>query len=137
MPDLQILARAERDQDIIKLQRAGATHVISLAQQGSRNITDLLMRPNMAQLFGASVLEGEGLGICELHVSDRCSIAGQTLHDIGRKHAGLVFIGLRRAGGTIEVRPPATSVVDAGDVLLVVGAKDELLPAQREIHAAA
>ena len=136
-PDMPILARAERDQAVIKLQRAGATHVISLARQGSRNITDLLLRPNVARLLGASELDDNGVHVCELHIEAGSVMAGQCIRQIGERHRALVFVGLKCGAGAVQFRPPATTIVQAGDTLLVVGEQAEIAPARVDVRAAA
>ena len=106
-------------------QEIGAQHVLS-------RIDDLGM---VHEFIDSVATEKGGAVLAEIEISEGSGLAGQTIHDLLHWTRSVVVLGLQNAGGELLVGPPATTVLSAGDKLLVRGDEDDLeriRPASRE-----
>ncbi|MEO1129074.1 MAG: potassium channel protein [Planctomycetota bacterium] len=123
-PDVTIIARAEEEQSIIKLERAGSTRVISLTGQGAKTAAELLAHPDVCGRLAD--VESEGVRLMQLSVSDSSELIGMSLEQCGAKHPQLAIVGVKSGTTPVKVRPPASTRLQQGDQLIVVGMPDGL-----------
>lgn len=132
-PKIPIVARANFDDAVHKLRRAGATHVVSPYAMAGQQMALLAVRPAAVD-FVETLLRGtnDDLLIEDLRIAPAAPLAGlrvsQARADVIR---GATLLALRREGRLLA--PPAEDMIlDAGDIIVVAGADSQL----RAIEAA-
>lgn len=131
-PTLTIVARAHDEETVTKLVKAGADHVVSPNVTGGIRMASVLVRPEVMSFLDV-VTRGEGLALRleQVTVPNGSPLAGRTLADcrIPQK-TGLIVIAVRRAderGETaLAYNPGPQERIDTGDVLIVLGASDQV-----------
>lgn len=127
-PGITVIARAERDEEVRKLLRAGATHVVSPFQSGGLEVAHRIMRPRVADLLIAAPHAKARVGLSEISVEPGSVLDGVQLSDYGRRSGTRVsFVALERPDEDTIVRPPGTLALRAGDLLVVAGSEDDLV----------
>ncbi len=126
-PDLYIIGRAETEDAVRKLKRAGADRVISPYQIGAQQIALTALRPavvDFVQLASTTTLD---LAIEQVKIGTRAPFVGKSLIDANlRQRFGVVVVGIQRKGGQMEFNPPPDAVMYAEDQLVVMGKLDGL-----------
>ena len=126
--DLYIIGRAESDDAVAKLKRAGADRVFSPYQVGAQQIAQAALRPAVVD-FVQLVTSAERLelGIEQIRLLASSPLCGQTLAAANvRQRFGVVVVGIQRAGGRMEFNPPSEAAMAAGDHLVVIGRPETL-----------
>jgi voltage-gated potassium channel len=127
-PDLYIIGRAENDDAVPKLRKAGADRVSSPYQVGAHQIAQAALRPAVMD-FVQLATSGERLelGIEQVRLSSTSPLSGRSLAAANvRQRFGVVVVGIQRVGGRMEFNPPPEAVMTAGDCLIVLGRPDTL-----------
>jgi voltage-gated potassium channel len=126
-PDLYIICRADHPEGEKKLKRAGANHVVSPHILGGMRMAMASLRPNVVDFMLMTSLSDSGLGIEEVKLPQGSQYVGQSLIDSRIKaDYGMTVIGIKKAEGEMMVNPPPTEVMNENDVLVLVGATEEL-----------
>jgi voltage-gated potassium channel len=133
-PDLFIIARVESDDAEPKLRRAGADRVISPYQIGATHMVQTALRPAVVDFFQlATSSERLDLSMEQVHIKDESALANQSIVDAGiRQKFGVIVVGIKRAGGSMEFNPPPEAVMRAGDELVVLGRTDSVKALEKE-----
>ena len=106
-----------------------------MAAIGAKRAAQLAIRPTAAcllQNLGSSDLLSDelqtiGLNIDELQVNAGTELEGKTLNDIQvRGNRGFLIVAIRKKSGEVKVNPSGEEVLQAGDVVIVVGHKDDI-----------
>ena len=123
--ELVVVARADGQSAVRKMYRAGADHVVSPNHTSAVWAASILVRPAVAAVLDVAQ-PGSHLGrqVDVATVGRDSPLVGRTLAEANiPDQSGLVVIGLRRAdgGGSVELNPPASAVLEAGDDLIVMG----------------
>ena len=134
-PNLFIVGRAESEDSVRKLQRAGADRVISPYQIGAVQMAQTALRPAVVDFVElATSSENLELAMEQVKIGDASSLAGHTLLDANlRQKFGVVVVGIQRTGGRMEFNPAPDAVMETGDHLVVLGRPGSL----KELEAAA
>ena len=122
-PALTILARSNDPSADKRLQKAGATHVISPHREGGKRIARMILNPNVTDFIEmATEKEDLQLQMEEFVVKPTSPLAGKTLTDTGllRKHRILV-VAIKRADGAMFFNPEGSTLIHPGDALIVLG----------------
>lgn len=126
--DIFILSRASDEKNQDKLIRAGATRVVCPYQMGGRRMAQILKRPTVSDFIDTTTIDGQmGLRMEEIQVGADSELAGQTL--VGarlRQDFGVMVVAVKKASNGMVFNPQSTEQMDAGDVLVVIGKKDDL-----------
>lgn len=126
-PNLHIICRADNPSGEKKLKRAGANYVVSPHILGGMRMAMASLRPNVVDFMQMTAIGGSEIGIEEISVPEGCSIGGKTLIESRIKaDYGVTVIGIKKAGREMRINPPPDAMVEAGDVLLMVGSSDQL-----------
>jgi len=121
-PDLFIIARVESDDAEAKLRRAGADRVISPYAIGATQMVQTALRPAVVDFVHLATSSELDLSMEQVHISEDSALANQTIVDAGiRQRFGVIVVGIKRAGGTMEFNPPPEAIMRAGDELVVLG----------------
>lgn len=122
-PDLYILARAGEEGSEIKLQRAGASKVISPYLIGGSRMAQAILRPNVVDFIEiATGRENLELQMEELNIPTTSRFVGENLISSGfRKETGVIIIGIKKASGKMLFNPDPHSEIEAHDTLIFLG----------------
>ncbi len=122
-PDIQIIARSDRESSCRKLRQAGANKVVMPHRVGAQQMERMISRPSTAdlvELFAeASHLEME---LDELQVSKGSQLVGQTVAESRIKNRfNLLVVGIRDDSGRFRFNPKPEETIHEHDTLLVIG----------------
>ena len=115
-PNLRIIARAEDPESIRRLRRAGASDVVSPLSTSADRIAQMITNPSLASMLGTD--SNAGLGLHEATVEEGSPLQDNSIIEIGKKHADVVFVAIRDEAGNLNPRPSATRVFQMDDVLV-------------------
>jgi voltage-gated potassium channel len=127
-PDLTIVARASDEDAEKKLRLAGADRVILPYASAGRTIANLVLKPQVAAFLDVvTTATGGDLQLAEIEIAPTCPQAGRTIREIRVRHeTGAIIIALRKPDGTFDTTPEPDVTIEVGDVLIGVGAADEI-----------
>lgn len=126
-PSLHIISRADNPAGEKKLKRAGANYVVSPHVLGGTRMAMASIRPNVLDFMQMTALGESGLGIEEVSVPERSRFSGQTLVDSKFKaEYGVTVIGIKKSGQKMIINPPPDAVIQAGDIMVLVGTSEQL-----------
>lgn len=131
--DLFIIARAEGEESISKLKKAGADRVISPYRIGAVQIAQTALRPAVVDFVEiATSSDNLELSIEQIHVEADSPLAGRPLAEvIQRDKMNVVVVGIQHAHGRMEFNPTRNTVLQAGDHLIVLGSTSTLKELER------
>ncbi len=126
--ELRIVARANEEAAVERLLRAGADKVVSPAITGSTRMSQMLLRPAVADFIElATMTERLELEIEQVEIDPGSPFIGSALKETGiRSEHGVIVIAIRRAGGEMIFNPSADAVIELGDALVTIGSHDRL-----------
>ena len=92
--------------------------------------------------FAETVLHGMETGevVAQLDVQSGSEWAGMTIADAFRERGGVRVLGMRPAGGDVDIAPSMTQILRGGDAILVYGritVIEEVSQCCREVAATA
>ena len=126
--DLFIIARAEGEESISKLKKAGANRVISPYRIGAVQIAQTALRPAVVDFVEiATSSDNLELSIEEIAIENKSPLAGHPLSAvIQRDKMNVVVVGIQHTQGRMEFNPLASTVLHGGDHLIVLGSSRTL-----------
>jgi voltage-gated potassium channel len=106
-----------------KLERAGASRVISPYCIGARRMAQLIVRPTVVDFLDLATQAGElGLRMEELMVGKQAAYVGKTLMETGvRQKYGIIVVAIKREDMPMIFNPGSETKIMAGDILIVLG----------------
>jgi voltage-gated potassium channel len=135
-PQIRVHARAESEAAVRRLRRAGADYVISPYQMGGVRTAASILNPSVVDLLEISLPQRtEEISLEEVRVDAGSEIVGCAVSRIESEHPRLRIVGLKRRDRSIELVPEPAEEIAAGDYLVVIGARDQLVRLAR--HALA
>ncbi|MET0215514.1 MAG: potassium channel protein [Vicinamibacterales bacterium] len=131
--DLFIIARAEGEESMSKLKKAGADRVISPYRIGAVQIAQTALRPAVVDFVEiATSSDNLELSLEEIHVQQGSALAGHPLAEvIQRDKMNVVVVGIQHTHGRMEFNPAASTVLHAGDHLIALGSAETLKELER------
>ena len=122
-PSLNIVTRVEGGGDSLKARRAGASKVVSPQGIGGWRMAHSLIRPNATHFLDLATLAAhDSIMLDELLVRPNSSLVGQSIKRMGaRELHGVNIVALHRRDGTLIPTPRATDIIEADDVIIVIG----------------
>lgn len=125
---LFIVARAEEEGAEKKLLRAGANRVVSPYVIGGQRVAQALLRPAVMDFLElATRSQHLELQIEEVEITVESSLAGQTVRDSQvRRELGIIIVAIKKPDGKMLFNPEPESVFATGDVLIVLGHRQQL-----------
>jgi voltage-gated potassium channel len=125
---LVIAARVNEEEAEQKLKRAGADVVFAPYYLTGHRLAQSVMKPHVQEfidIFTRNI--GLSASMEQVQVQPSCEIAGKTLKELQlRQQTGVIVLGIRRGGGSMEFNPPADAAVQSGDYLIVMGEETAL-----------
>ena len=136
-PNLLIIAQAAQASSVIKLERAGADHVISACKIAGRRIASVMLRPSIVDYVDVLT---RGLDVTirmeEVQINAHSPLAGKALRDSGvGSQVGAAILAISGRDGQIKVNDSdskdlASVVFQEGDVLIALGDDEQLVGLQ-------
>jgi voltage-gated potassium channel len=117
-PDILIVARASAEDSEKKLLRAGADRVISPYKTSGTEMARVALHP---QVGGAVQVADYRLE--EIDVPASCEGVGKTVAQVRGES---VIVAVRRPDGRLEPQPSPDTTIEAGDMLVAIGAPEAL-----------
>ena len=133
-PELRIVSRADELESFTKLKRVGATRVISPVQAGGDSIAHAMVEPKLTDMLGVTDGAVQGIEFLELTIDEASSLAGQSIHECGEVHKGVVFVALCHPEHGTRIHPAADLRLQPGDVLIAAGDAMAIGRLQDEAH---
>jgi voltage-gated potassium channel len=127
-PNLFITARADSDAAEKKILRAGANKVVSPYKIGGIRMALTTLRPNVVDFMKVVTFDKEtGLVIEEIEIKPNSPLTQATLKDSPiRKELGIMVAGIKKMGKDVFLNPSPETKIETGDILIVIGEKEEL-----------
>jgi voltage-gated potassium channel len=125
---LFIVARAEDERDEQKLIRAGANRVVSPYLIGGSRVAQAVLRPTVVDFIElATKTEHLEIQIEEVQIGAAGRLANAVLRDSQiRQQFGVIIVAIKKATGKMSFNPPGEAVLEAGDILIVLGNRQQL-----------
>jgi len=130
-----IACRADSDGAAEKVQRAGASLVVSPHYSAGLDVATAIVRPHLAEFLRNAQHNSGDFELSEVHVDSASSLIGQTIADFGASEEQLVFVAIKRAEGDTLIRPGGGASFEAGDIVIAAG-DPEALARMHEIGGA-
>ena len=127
-PDLPVIALATDPEARDQLLRAGADRVTSLSAIGGHNLASHAVRPNLADFIDLSTASSEEM-VEELVVAPGSQLDGSAIRDLRGTRTRVepdevAVVGLKRRGEEMVASPPVETVLHAGDIIILWGARE-------------
>jgi voltage-gated potassium channel len=125
---LHIVARAEEEEAEKKLVRAGANRVVSPYVIGGQRVAQAVLRPAVLDFIELATREDfQELQIEEVAIGPRGALVGAQIKDNRiRRDLGVIVVAVRKPSGKMQFNPTPETTLEAGDVVIVLGHKDQL-----------
>jgi len=134
-PALLIVSRAEQVDAIRKMERAGATRVISPIRSGGVSIVNAILKPNLAEFLDLTQDRTIDFELAEITVQAGSALDGSTIRRMGASHENLLVIALKQPHTSTKLRPDPNEAICAEDILIVAGDAITTDALQREASA--
>lgn len=123
-PDLLIVGRANSEESLRKVRKAGADHVISPYSIGGKKMATLMLKPLVNDYL--EVVTGGGeieFRLEEFALNDTCEIVGRSIAELEiRKRTGATVLAVRHGdSGLFDTNPNPDLTLDDGDVIIAIG----------------
>lgn len=123
-PQVKIVARAVDEKAVEKLERAGATRVVSPFRTGAVKMARFMLNPSIEDFIEIADNRGNELELADIQISPESTYVGLKLMETDFRARGVMVIGIRRVSGSRLMPPPGDAVIQAGDCLFVFGNAD-------------
>ncbi len=127
-PDIFIMSRTSDVKNVDKLKRAGASRVVSPYYIGGRRMAQILKRPTVVDFIDIATMDSQlGLMMEEAKLGPGSNLIGKNLIESNlRKDFGVIIVAIKKLSGEMIFNPMPSERFEAGDVIVVLGKKDDL-----------
>lgn len=127
--DIFVLSRSSDIRNEDKLKRAGASRVVSPYFIGGRRMAQVLQRPTVVDFIDLATMSNKlGLMIEEVTIGSKSNLVGKNLVESHvRQDFGVIIVGIKPSSGPMVFNPMPTEVLNAGDVLVVLGKREDVV----------
>lgn len=124
---LKIVTRANSEENVIKLKRAGATKVILPSVIGGLRMASLAIRPSVVSFLDIVTHHGEiDLRLEEVKIPKGSPFHGKLLKNLEiPRRTGVIIIGIKREDGSFILNPSSTTMVLENDALIIIGTSEQ------------
>lgn len=120
-PVLTIVTKAEEDSSEAKLLSAGANKIISPAQIGGKRMASMLINPEVVNFLDVVISEKDiDLSMQEVKIQKNSVIEGLSIKDANIPRE-IKVIGLKKEEEGMIINPPSNAVLNADNILIVLG----------------
>jgi voltage-gated potassium channel len=136
--EVRIVARANDEAAVSRLVKAGADRVVSPALTGSSKMSQMLLRPAVADFIElATMTERLELEIEQVEIGAQSPFIGTALKDTGiRADHDVIVIAIKRTSGEMIFNPAADTIIEERDALVTIGSHSSLLDLERMANPA-
>jgi len=125
-PSIFVLARAETEDSIKNIKRAGADRVVSPYMIGGRHMANIILKPTVVDFVelatGGEKREDFYIQMEEFNIDATSPLIKTTLRDSPiRKELGLTVVAIKGDEGHMVFNPPAEYSLSEGDILVCIG----------------
>jgi len=127
-PALRIVARANDDANAEKLIKAGANQVVAPNMIGGLRMASVMLRPAVVTFLDEMLrIPNQTLRVDEVQIERFPALVGRTLAqaEIGPR-TGMLVVALKSPGSGYRFNPPAETVLQADDILIVIGTREQI-----------
>ncbi|AEF97199.1 potassium channel family protein [Methanotorris igneus] len=130
-PKIKVVAKADEEEAIKKLKRAGADKVVSPYMIGGLRLAEVALRPGILDFVStfiniAKYEYGEDVELRKFIVEKGSEIDGKSLYESDiRKKVGLTILGIKK-GDNLIINPPSDIIINAGDEIYAFGSGSQL-----------
>ena len=129
-PDVWIVARAQQEESIDRLQTAGASRVFSPFVTAGREMAYSAINPRVVDFFEVETPgTQDAMRLEELRVDGGSKLIGRSLAEV---RGGARALAVARAGGEVITPPTDDLRLQEGDLLVMLGMREELRPLEQE-----
>lgn len=121
---LKIIARASEEKAIQKLERAGATRVVSPFRSGAVKMARFMLNPSVEDFLEIADSRGNELELVDLQITGDSPYSGIRLSETDLRSRGIMVIGIRRENGEQLMPAPGDAMIRENDSLFVFGNSD-------------
>lgn len=131
--DIFIVARANHDETKAKLELAGANRIISPYAIAGHRMASLVIEPSVVECVEMlTKTGGVEIAVEEVVISPTSSLVGKTLVEAQNTlRSGAIIVALKRPSGLMASQR-SEARIEAGDMVIVVGAPDQLAAFQHK-----
>jgi voltage-gated potassium channel len=131
-PDITVIARSSHPKNDTKMIAAGAARVLNPFLSGGRLMARQLVHPSVTEFIEGITGPGSQLGLEELQIPEGSPLDGVPLRNTPiRKEADVIVVGVRGQDGLVRFNPSPDLVLRAGEVLIVLGTRENLRALER------
>jgi voltage-gated potassium channel len=123
-PQLHIATRANEDESVAKLRRAGATYVVSPYSVTGSRLAQAMVRPHVTQFLDYATFDpAVDMGIEQIRVSAQSQFQGKAIQELTElfSQGVMTVLAIRRGAGDMIFNPTPATLLTAGDHLIVMG----------------
>jgi len=127
-PALYIVARANHEENVSRIEKAGADKVAMPNQIGGFHLATMLIRPSVVDFIDVlSNKRSADLQVEEMVVVKGSKLVGTKLgHFMQASASGSTVLALNSVDGTSKVNPRGQEIIYAGDKLIMMGTREQL-----------
>ncbi|EMG38942.1 K+ transport system, NAD-binding component [Desulfocurvibacter africanus PCS] len=126
-PKLTIIARADSEAHIPRLERAGADRVVLPNLIGGRRMAQSVLRPTVTNLLEIAARSNLDLQMEELRIGPDSVLNGKDLKSAGiRPRLNIIIMAIKKHTNEMIFNPGPDAVIESGDTLVTVGKPDHL-----------
>ena len=122
-PTVWIVARAEQEESIERLQTAGASRVFSPFVTAGREMAYAAVKQRVVDFIEVEAENAAPLRLEELRIDSGSELVGKVL---GEVRGNATALAIRRSDGSVEAPPSDAVTLEEGDALVLLGEPDEL-----------
>lgn len=134
--NLFIVARANEESALPRLTRAGADRVVSPVITGSHQMSQMLLKPAVADFIElATMAEELSLEIEQVEIEPDSAMIGRSLKDAQiHTQYDVMVIAIKRVDAQMIFNPAAETTIQAQDALIVLGSHDNMERLEKEAN---
>jgi voltage-gated potassium channel len=126
-PDIFVVARIDNEESEAKLKRAGADRTMSPYGIGGRRLAMLTLKPLVVDFIDTTMdRQGHEFTLEDVKVTQGSSMDGISVKESLRRINGAHILAIKKKSGHLITNPPAETILEAGDELVLMGTNEQL-----------
>jgi voltage-gated potassium channel len=126
-PDIFVVARIDNEESEAKLKRAGADRTMSPYGIGGRRLAMMTIKPLVVDFVDTTMdRQGQEFTLEDVNVMKGSSMDGISVGDSMKRVNGGHILAIKKKSGQLITNPPAETIIEAGDELVLMGTRDQL-----------
>ncbi len=134
-PNLYIVSRASEQENVSKLEKAGADKVSLPYQIGGFHMAAIALRPAVVDFLDV-IIDGKHteLQVEEILIERGSPLIGQKISAaISREKTGTSVLAINKKDGKSSINPPGDEIIERDDQLILMGTKENLVSILKEL----